>query len=350
MTDKINVAIIGASGYTGVELIRILLTHPNVNIKHLVAESNAGKDFSEVYSHLGVYNLPKLVNFNQVDFEDIDLCFCCLPHTKSQEIVNELPDDMKVIDLSADFRLKNIETYEKWYGNEHLAPQLQHLVAYGLSEIFKDDVKMARIVACPGCYPTGATLPLYPLLEQKIISKNNIIIDAKTGVTGAGRALKQNFLFTEINESAKAYNIGKHRHIPEIEQSLSGAAGSDIKINFTPQIIPMSRGILSTIYVKLNDGFNTESVRKTLRDFYKDESFVNILDDGIFPSTRDVLGTNMCNIAVADGSADGADGFIVLVSVIDNLTKGSSGQAVQNMNIMFDLKDDTGLKYVPVFP
>jgi len=347
MTKKINAAIIGASGYTGVELIRILLTHEHVEIKYLIAESNAGLPASEIYPHLSVFELPDLVRLSEADFSGVDVAFCCLPHATSQKIIKELPEHLKIIDLSADFRLKDVDVYEKWYGNEHAAIELQEDAVYGLTEIFREDVKNARIVACPGCYPTGATLPLVPLLKNNLIEGVDIIIDAKTGVTGAGRAAKQSFLFTEVNEGAKAYNVCKHRHIPEIEQTLSIASGNDIKVNFTPQLVPMSRGILSTIYVKIKDGVEVEQLRKSLNDSYSQEPFVNVLAKGKLPSTHDVYNTNMCNIAVVEGSTDNR---AVIISVIDNLTKGSSGQAVQNIYIMFGLEETFGLKYIPVFP
>lgn len=347
MNKKINAVIIGASGYTGVELIRILLSHENVAIKYLVAESNAGLPVEEIYQHLAPFGLPDMVKLEAVNFDGIDVAFCCLPHATSQEIIKKLPEHLKVIDLSADFRLNNVDTYEKWYGNKHAAPDLQKEAAYGLTEIFKEEIKKARIVACPGCYPTGATLPLIPLLRDKLIEKSDIIIDAKTGVTGAGRTAKQAFLFTEVNEGVKAYNVCKHRHIPEMEQTLSIVSGEDVKINFTPQLVPMNRGILSTIYVKMKDGITATDLRNSLINCYKNEYFVNILPEGKLPSTQDVYSTNICNIAVVEGNTDNR---AVIVSVIDNLTKGSSGQAVQNMNIMFGLDERTGLKYIPVFP
>jgi len=346
MTKKIKATIIGASGYTGVELIRILLGHPDVEIFQLIAESNAGQPVGAIYPHLKFSDLPDLIKLDAADFSDIDVVFCCLPHATSQAIIKELPTHLKIIDLSADFRLKDIDTYKKWYGNEHAAPDLQKNAAYGLTEIFRDEVKNARIVACPGCYPTGSTLPLYPLIKAGLIETDDIIIDAKTGVTGAGRSVKQNFLYTEVNEGIKAYGVCNHRHMPEIEQSLSLAAGGeDVKINFTPQLAPMNRGILSTIYVKIADGKTIEDLRSHLEETYRNEAFVHISDS--LPSTMDVFSTNHCIIGLAKG---GSGKRAVLVSVIDNLTKGSSGQAVQNMNVMFGLEETTGIAYTAVFP
>lgn len=344
---KITATIIGASGYTGVELIRVLLNHKNVVIKELIAESNAGNKMGDIYSHLKIYNLPKLIKLSEADFSGVDVIFCCLPHATSQKIIKDLPDNIKIIDLSADFRLHDVETYAKWYGNEHAAPQLQKEAVYGLTELNREQIKGARIVACPGCYPTSATLPLLPLVKNGLIETNDIIIDAKTGVTGAGRSLKQNLLYTEVNEGIKAYSICNHRHMPEMEQTLSEASQSEVKVNFTPQLVPMNRGILSTIYVKTTSANDINKLHETIEKTYKNEPFVHILALGELPSTQDVYSTNHCIIGLAQGTTPN---LVVIVSVIDNLTKGSSGQAVQNMNVMFDLNEKEGLEYSPVFP
>jgi N-acetyl-gamma-glutamyl-phosphate reductase len=347
MSKKIRVSIIGASGYTGVELIRILINHPHVEIVNLIAESSAGQPISDIYPHLTPYKLPNLEKLDTVKWENIDVAFCCLPHATAQAIIKDLPKHLKIIDLSADFRLYNIETYKEYYGHEHLAPDLQKEAVYGLTEIFRDKVKNARIIACPGCYPTSALLPLIPLLKAGVIEVHDIIIDAKSGVTGAGRAVKLGNLYTEVNEGIKPYGISTHRHVPEIEQELSAASGADIQVQFTPQLVPMSRGILSTIYVKLKNGKTTQDIQKIWQDAYQNEPFVHVLAEGRLPSTRDVAGTNNCIIAVAPGRAANV---AVIASVIDNLTKGSSGQATQNMNIMFGLDEKSGMEYTPVFP
>ncbi len=340
----INITIIGASGYTGVELIRILLGHKDAKIKNLIANQQAGQPIGNIYPHLKIFDLPDLIKLDEADFGDVNLVFCCLPHATSQKIIKTLPDHLKIIDLSADFRIKDTAIYEQWYG-EHQAQDLQKDAAYGLSELFRDEIKAANLVACPGCYPTGAVLPLYPLLAHGLIANDSIIIDAKTGATGAGRAIKQESLFSEVNEGIKAYSICQHRHMPEIEQSLSIAAGDDVKVTFTPQLIPASRGILSTIYVNLADGVQVSDLQAQLQKTYENEPFVHIMDAA--PSTRDVFATNNCLIFVAQGRSENQ---AVIVSVIDNLTKGSSGQAVQNMNIMFGLDEMEGLRLVPVYP
>lgn len=344
---QINAVIIGASGYTGAELLRLLHMHPNVKIKSLIAESNAGKDIGEIYPHLKNKGLPQVIKLEDEDFSGVDVAFCCLPHATTQKVIKTLPKDLKVIDLSADFRLADVELYKKWYGDEHHAPELQKEAVYGLCEINRDKVKNARLIACPGCYPTSAILPLTPLLRDGVIEKENIIIDSKSGTSGAGRSAKQASLFCEVNEGVRAYSIGKHRHAPEIEQALSIAAGSHVAVNFTPHLIPMSRGIISTIYAKLKGGKSASDARNSLQKAYADEKFVDVWEDGTHPSTHDVFGTNNSIITVTEGAADG---YIIIVSVIDNLIKGASGQAVQNMNIMFGLDENLGLDLFAVVP
>jgi len=343
-TNKIlNIAIIGASGYTGAELIRLLLPHPHVAIKALTGDSSAGKDIASVYPHLRGQGLPRLVAIDAVDFSKIDLAFCCLPHATTQAVVAKLPEHIKIIDLSADFRLSDPEAYAKWYGHAHQALSLQKEAIYGLTEIARDAIKTARLVANPGCYPTSAALPLIPLLKACAILPEGIIIDAKS----AGRSAKQANLFTEINDGISAYGIAQHRHTPEIEQSLSRAAGNTITVTFTPHLVPMNRGILSTIYVKLAGKNTADNLRSILEKAYETEPFVSLLSKGEMPSTHQVRGTNQCLIAVFD---DRISGQAIIVSVIDNLVKGASGQAVQNMNVMFGFPEDTGLQLTAMFP
>lgn len=343
MVQKIRTAVYGASGYTGAELLRLAHTHPHISIEALSGESQAGKMIEEVYPHLRGLGLPRLKKIAEIDTENLDLVFCCLPHGTTQDAIAALPDHVKVIDLSADFRLKDIDIYEQWYGKPHTQPALQQQAVYGLTEINRDQIKRARLVANPGCYPTSALLPLVPLVRDEMISAENIIIDAKSGVTGAGRKVAQNFLYTEVNESLMAYGIATHRHTPEIEQELA----ANQMVTFTPHLVPMSRGILSTIYVDLKSARTVDELRHHLIDTYKDEPFMHILPEGELPTTGQVRGSNYCAIAV---NKERRAGKAIIVSVIDNLTKGSSGQAIHNMNLMFGLDENIGLQHLAVFP
>ncbi|MBI3419724.1 MAG: N-acetyl-gamma-glutamyl-phosphate reductase [Proteobacteria bacterium] len=345
---KIRIAVLGASGYTGAELLRLLLRHPAAEIVALTAEKNAGQPAGAVLPHLAFENLPPLVKTGAVDWKDVDLAFGCLPHGTSQEVIAAIPKSVRVVDLSADFRLAGIHDYATWYGHPHRAPELQKDAVYGLTEIYRDRVKGARLVANPGCYPTSAQLPLIPLLKARLIATDDIIIDSKSGVTGAGREVKQANLYAEVAEGISAYGIASHRHTPEIEQGLSEAAGKEIKVNFTPHLMPMNRGILTTIYVKLASGKTADDLRKELNRFYVKEPFVKVLPtDALGPATRYVRGSNGCGIGVY---ADRLPGRAILVSVLDNLVKGASGQAVQNMNVMFGLPETAGLEGLALFP
>ena len=344
---KIRVAILGASGYTGAELLRLLLRHPQVEIKALTANSKAGEPIENVFPHLGGFGLPQLVANDAVDWSGIDAVFCGLPHGTTQEIIAKLPKHLRIIDLSADFRLYDLDSYAKWYGHAHRAPDLQREAVYGLTELQRPEVQKARLVANPGCYPTSAQLPLVPLLEADLIDEEQIIIDSKSGVTGAGRAAKEASLFAEVAEGVHAYGIASHRHGPEIEQQLSKAAGKEVMVNFTPHLMPMSRGILSSIYVKLKNGYAAEDLRTALNRRYHDEPFVRVLSQGQSPATRHVRGSNLCLIGVF---ADRLPGRAILLCVIDNLVKGASGQAIQNLNAMFGLPETAGLEQVAMFP
>jgi N-acetyl-gamma-glutamyl-phosphate reductase len=348
--SKLKIAIIGASGYTGAELIRILLNHKKVEIAALIANSNAGQKIEQLYSNLLPYGLPALQKLEEVDFSKIDVAFGCLPHTTSQETFKKLLSDsknshLKIIDLSADFRLEDPTNYSKWYEHEHIAPELQPQAVYGLCEIHRDKIKKSNLIASPGCYPTSILLPLIPLLQNNLIQKDDIIIDSKSGVTGAGRSVKQANLFCEINQSFKAYSVGRHRHMGEIEQELGKAAKAKIEVEFTPHLLPVNRGILSTIYVKLSDKISKQDVINCLETKYEDEAFVSLTSDDV--SLKDVVGTNRCLIGVK--SARSANKIIIL-SAIDNLCKGASGQAVQSMNIIFGFDEKEGLEMAPIFP
>ena len=345
--DKIAVAILGASGYTGAELIRILAGHPAVRIAALAADRKAGQPVAAVFPQFTGLKLPDLVALDKIAWDGIDAVFCALPHGTTQEVIAALPERLKVVDLSADFRLRDLDEYARWYGHAHRAPELQKIAVYGLTEHNRKAIAKARLVANPGCYPTSAALPLMPLLADRLIDPDEIVIDAKSGVTGAGRALKENILFAEVAEGMQAYGVGAHRHAPEIDQSLSEAAGRPVIASFTPHLIPINRGMESTIYVQLAAKASVEDLRASLAKKYADEPFVQVMPQGSIPETRFVRGSNMCQMSV---TADRRPGRAILSSVIDNLTKGASGQAVQNLNAMYGLPETLGLMLPALFP
>ncbi len=345
--SKIKAAILGASGYTGAELIRLLVRHPKVEIIAMTADRKAGLSIGEVFPHLAGLGLSDLTSLDRLNYNGIDIVFCCLPHGTTQEVILKIPEHVKIIDLSADFRLNDVDTYAEWYGHAHQAPKLQKEAIYGLTEVSRDYVKAARLVANPGCYPTSAQLPLIPLLKAGQVSSEDIIIDAKSGVSGAGRGPNEGTLFTEVSEAVHAYGIANHRHAPEIEQGLSNAAGQTVTVNFTPHLMPMNRGILSSIYVKMENDVTASELRETLLNAYGDEPFVRVVPEGVSPATRHVRGSNHCLIGIFN---DRLKGRAIILSVIDNLVKGASGQAIQNMNVMFGLEETTGLTQEPMFP
>lgn len=342
----IRIAILGASGYTGAELIRLLRHHPAAQIVALTAESQAGKSVGEVYPHLNGLSLP-LVRHEEVDFSAVDLVFCCLPHGTTQPIIAALPATLKIIDLSADFRLFDLAAYAQWYGHAHQAAMLQTEAVYGLSEWRRDAIASARLIANPGCYPTSILLPLLPLLHGGLIDPAHLIADSMSGVTGAGRKAVQAMLYCEVNDATRAYGVGGHRHVAEIEQELQLVAGEPVALSFTPHLVPMSRGISSTIHVRLKTDATAETLRQSLKQCYAGRAFISVCEEGHIPSTAEVRGTNQCRIAVV---ADRVAGAAIIVSVIDNLCKGASGQAIQNMNLLFGLNETTGLEAFAMFP
>jgi N-acetyl-gamma-glutamyl-phosphate reductase len=348
---KAKIAVLGASGYTGSELVRLLLRHPRAEIALLTADRRAGQDMAAVFPQFAPFALPKLVSIESVDWlaAGLDLIFCALPHATTQKVVKQvfaaLPA-IKVVDLSADFRLHDVASYARWYGHEHHAPELQRQAIYGLTEVYRDEIKHAHLVANPGCYTTCAQLALIPLLRAKAIDPDEIVIDAKSGMTGAGRAAKEEMLFSEVSEGTHAYGVGHHRHMAELDQEFSLAAGRDVIVSFTPHLMPMNRGILSTIYVR---GLkrSAEELHATLLKGYANEPFVHVLPFGQMPQTRHVRGSNMTFIGVAK---DRIAGRAIIGSALDNLVKGASGQAIQNMNVMLGYPETAGLEQVALFP
>ncbi len=346
-SNRIKIGVLGASGYTGAELLRLLARHPAAELTLLTADRHAGKPLAEVFPHLGGLELPPLIKIADADWDKADVVFCGLPHSTTQEVVAALPRRLKVIDLSADFRLEDPEEYATWYGHAHLALELQKEAVYGLTELKREALRKTRLCAVPGCYPTASLLPLVPLVAAGAIEADDIIIDCKSGVTGAGRSLREDMLFAEVSEGIHAYGVAHHRHTPEMEQELSAAAGRKLKINFTPHLMPMNRGILSTIYVRLAGGAAADDLRAALAERYAGEPFVRVVPKGIAPATRHVRGSNHCLIGVF---ADRVPGRAIIVSVLDNLVKGASGQAVQDMNVMQGFPETAGLEQQPLFP
>lgn len=345
----VKVSIIGATGYTGAELVRILHRHPEVELVALTTRSYAGMPLHKVYPHLYKYNqitceeldLPKV-------FDISDVVFVALPHGHAMPVALEgARQGKKMIDLGADFRFSDYRVYEKWYKVEHGAKELLPEAVYALPEVNREEIRGAWLVANPGCYPTSAILALAPLLKQKLIDTGSIVVDSKSGVSGAGRGLSLGAHYCEVNENFKAYNVAVHRHTPEIEQIMGRIAGEDLTITFTPHLLPITRGILSTVYAKLSSSAGAEQVRELYRDYYKDEFFVRVLPDGMLPQTKWVAGTNHCDIGV---TVDSRTGRVIVISAIDNVVKGASGQAVQNMNIICDLPEDTALTGPGLYP
>jgi N-acetyl-gamma-glutamyl-phosphate reductase len=339
-----NIAILGASGYTGAELIRLIATHPDIDIAALSANAKAGQCMAQVFPHLRHLDLPDLVTIDEINFSGIDLCFCALPHKTSQEVIAALPRDLRIVDLSADFRLRDPAAYEAWYGNPHAAPALQAEAVYGLTEFYRDDIRAARLVAGTGCNAATGQYLLRPLIAAGVIDTGEIILDLKCGVSGAGRSLKENLLHAELSEGFHAYAAGgTHRHLGEFDQEFTRLAGHPVTIQFTPHLMPANRGILATGYVR----GDARAVHDTLAAAYAEEPFIEVLPFGETPSTRHVRGSNFCHIGVV---ADRRDGRAITVAALDNLTKGSSGQALQNANLMLSLPETSGLMLAPVFP
>lgn len=350
MSDKIRIAILGASGYTGSELVRLLVRHPRAEIVALTADSKAGKTMAEVYPQFMHLDLPRLVKIGDVDPESVDLVFCALPHATTQVVLKDLigrRPALKVVDLSADFRLSDPDAYERWYGHAHQALDLQGEAVYGIPELYRDKIAGARLVANPGCFTTTSILPVVPLLAAGLIDPDSIVIDAKTGMSGAGRAAKEGMLFSEVAEGIHAYGVGAHRHMAELDQEYSLAAGVPVVPTFTPHLTPMIRGIYATIYVRCIGEAGPRALHEALELRYASEPFITVLPFGAVPQSRHVKGSNNVQIGVV---ADRQSGRAIVISTLDNLVKGASGQAVQNMNVVFGLPETLGLDQLAMFP
>lgn len=346
---KIKVAIAGASGYAGGETLRLLVTHPRVKIVAATSEKSAGNSVSATF--------PILSGFIDLSYETLDperlvkksdLIFLALPHKSSASVASVInKKGKKIIDLSADLRLKDLVAYRKWYGEEHNHPELLKSSVYGLSEINEKKIKGSDIISNPGCYPTGAILGLAPLIEEEIINLKGIVIDSKSGISGAGRNVDLGYLFSEVNEGVKAYKVGVHRHTPEIEQELSLLSGEKVAVSFTPHLIPMDRGILTTIYTNIKKDISEQNLFSLYKRYYSGKTFIRVLEQGRFPFTKDVRGTNFCDIGF---KVDQRVGRIIVITAIDNLGKGAAGQAIQNMNIMMGLGEKEGLLHPGLSP
>jgi N-acetyl-gamma-glutamyl-phosphate reductase len=344
-----KVGIIGSTGYAGAEIVRILMNHPEAEIIWYGSRSYVDKKFSEVFGNMFqiVEDVCKGENISELS-EKADVIFTATPQGLCASLVNEeILEKTKIIDLSADFRIKDVAAYEKWYQINHPTPQFIPEAVYGLCEINRDKIKSARLIANPGCYPTCSFLSIYPLAKEGLIDMNSIIIDAKSGTSGAGRGAKVANLYCEVNESIKAYGVATHRHTPEIEEQLSYASGEDVVINFTPHLVPMNRGILVTAYANLKKDITEDEMFDIYHSYYDKEYFVRVLDKGICPETRWVEGSNFVDVGI---KKDSRTNRVIMMGAMDNLVKGAAGQAVQSMNIMFGLDEACGLKYAPFFP
>lgn len=339
----VQVGVIGASGFVGAELISILLKHHSVNIAGISSESNIGATFSDLYpSFIGQFD--KKLESNEEVIEKSDVLFICLPHGKSEKMVKECLDaNKKVIDIGADFRLKDLKAYEKWYGVSVYHPELHEEAVYGLTEFNRELISKASLVANPGCYPTGILLGLYPAIKHKLTNPKSLIIDAKSGVTGAGKKLSDTVHFAHKNEGFQAYSVASHRHTPEIEETIAHMGWDGTKVSFVPHLLPVNRGILATMYLDLNEEIEQSEIQELYEKFYENEPFVQVLKQGKWPDIKHVQHSNQCQIAVG---VDERTNRLIIVTAIDNMQKGAAGQAVQNFNVMLGLEETEGLSMV----
>ena len=343
MSETHDIAILGASGYTGAELVRLIAGHPGLRIRALTADRRAGESMGAVFPHLRHLALPTLSRIDETDFSGLDLVFCALPHATSQEVISALPRDLRVVDLSADFRLRDPAVYERWYGRPHSALDLQAEAVYGLTEFYRDEIRAARLVAGTGCNAATGIYAVAPLLRAGVIDPDDIVINLATGVSGAGRSPKEGMLHAEVSEGFHSYNVARHRHLAEFDQEFSRIAGREVAVTFAPHLLPQNRGILATVYVK----GAAEDVHATLAEAYAAEPFLVVLPLGEAPATRHVRGSNFAHLGVI---GDRRPGRTMVFCALDNLCKGSSGQALQNANLMLGLDETTGLMAAPLFP
>ena len=336
--SKIGVTVIGATGYSGAELVRILLQHPRVKLEKVISRTFVGKPISQIHPWLRTNLICQELNIGEITSS---IVFTALPHATSMGIVGKLyGKSRKIVDLSADFRLQDTRIYEKWYGLVHQQPNLLRKAVYGLPELNRDKIRKSCLVANPGCYPTAAILALAPALQKNLIEKQAIIVDAKSGVTGAGRKLTLTTHFPEVNENMNAYQVEGHRHLPEMEEELSKLSGGKVQITFVPHLIPLNRGILSTCYARLCNSLNVREIQDLYTQFYQQDPFVEVLPVGNFPQIKEVIFSNRCRLGL---TINNTTGWLIVISVIDNLGKGASGQAVQNMNLMCGFPEELGL-------
>ncbi len=340
MKDSLKIAIAGATGYVGLQLVKILLKHPKAKIVYLCAQKSIGKSIYSFDKTLKKKKLPKISLVNKINWNKVNVIFTALPNGEAQKMSKKIPKNVKLIDLSADFRLTNPAQYRKWYGLNHKAKNLIKDSIYSVTEFSKNKLKDKRIIACAGCYPTSIQIPLIPIIKNKLIKTSNIIVDSKSGYSGAGKNVKNKFKFTDLFNSVSAYGVGSHRHMAEIDQELSKVAKKRIHVSFTPHLIPMFRGILSTIYIETNKKFSAKNIYNELKKFHKFNKFVKILKFNSLLGTGDVTNTNVCKLTVCKTKNKNR---VIIISVIDNLIKGASGQAVQNMNVSYNLNESLGL-------
>ena len=338
---KLNALIAGSTGYIGIQLIKLLIKHPNINIKYLCGNTSKGKSISDFDKNFKNKKLPKIIRFNKNLLNDVDVIFTALPNGEAQKIAKKIPNNIKLIDLSADFRLKNPNEYKKWYGINHKSKNLIKKSIYAITEFKRKQISKYKIISCPGCYPTSIQLPLVPLLMKNKIISNNIIVDSKSGYSGAGKNIKKKFKFKNLFNSVSAYGVGSHRHMAEIDQELSKVSKKKIKVSFTPHLIPMFRGILSTIYLQTKKASSAKEIYNFLKKYHKRNHFIKMAKFNSNITTGDVINTNNCIISVCKTRKKN---MIIVISAIDNLIKGASGQAIQNMNAAYNFKENMGLK------